>query len=190
MLMKWFVLFAWTALLGLTATPVHAQDALWGKRNGIRAGYQIAQVYAEDDQVDGDLDGLYVGYERGITLAAGIVSLNTGLEYQQNGHRADADNFRRIHYLGIPVGLRARLGPVFAQAGINGLFRISETYTVNGADALNDDNASDLFDAAAHAGAGLRILALTLEVRYHCGLTTGANGNQNRYWQAGATISF
>ena len=190
MLKTWLALFACPAFLGLAATPMHAQDVLWGKHNAIRAGYQLAQVFAEDEQVDGDLGGMYVGYARGITLAAGLLSLNTGLEYQQNGHRADADNFRRIHYLGIPVGVRVRLGPVFAQAGMNGLFRISETYTINGADALNDDNASDVFDAAVHAGAGLRILAIAFEVRYHAGLTTGANGNQNRYWQAGAAISF
>jgi hypothetical protein len=190
MLKKWIALFACTALLGLTATPVHAQDVLWGKRNGIRAGYQLAQVYTGGVQVDGDLDGFYVGYEHGITLGAGIVSLNTGLEYQQNGHRADADNFRRIQYVGLPVGLRLKLGPVFAQAGLNGLFRIAETYMVNGTDVLDEGNASDLFDAAVHAGAGLRILVFTLEVRYHHGLTTGANGNQNRYWQVGAAISF
>lgn len=190
MLNKWFVLFAWTALLRLTATPVHAQDVLWGKRNGIRAGYQLAQVYAGEEQVDGDLDGFYVGYERGITIVAGMISLNTGIEYQQNGHRADADNFRRIQYLGIPVGLRLKLGPLFAQAGVNGLFRVGETYTVNGVDVLDEDNESDFFDAAAHAGAGLRILVFTFEVRYHHGLTTGANGNQNRYWQVGAGMAF
>jgi hypothetical protein len=190
MMDKLFALFAGTALLGLTTAPVQAQDVLWGKRNGIRAGYQLAQVYAGDDQVDGDLDAFYVGYARGITIGAGILSLNTGVEYQQNGHRADAGNLRRIQYLGIPVGLRVKLGPVFAQAGLNGLVRIAETYLVNGTDVLDDDNASDFVDAVAHVGAGFRILAVSLEARYHSGLTTGANGNRNRYWQFGAGLAF
>lgn len=188
--MKQRALIAAAVLVGLTISAGHAQNVLVGKRNGIRAGYQLAQVYAGDDQVDGDLDAFYVGYERGITLGAGILSMNTGLEYQQNGHRADADNVRRIHYLGIPVGLRVKLGPVFAQAGLNGLFRVAETYTINGNDALDDDNASDFFDAAAHVGAGFRFLAFTVEARYHQGLITGANGNRNSYWQFGAGLAF
>ncbi|MFD2203470.1 outer membrane beta-barrel protein [Shivajiella indica] len=158
---------------------------------GFRGGYQSSGTWNDGDQVDGDLPGFYVGIFKNSRIGLGdLLMINYGLEYIQNGHKSDDSNYRSIDYLSIPLALRVKLGPVYAQGGINGNFRIGEEYLLNGSDVLNDNNKTSGFDVPAHIGLGFKILMISIEARYHYGLMDVNNGNANRYFQIGAGISF
>jgi hypothetical protein len=116
--------------------------------------------------------------------------LHTGVEYMQKGYRTDDANFRRMDYLSIPVGLRAKFGPLFAQVGVNGNFKLSEKYEVNGSDALNSSNETNSFDLPAHIGLGMKGLIFQIEARYHQVFLDVNNGNKNSYQQIGKAIDF
>lgn len=158
---------------------------------GVRAGYQVAQTNNGGNQIGGNLGYFYLGGFKNNKLGIGsFLMFHTGLEYMQKGHRTDDANFRRIDYLSIPVGLRAKFGPAFAQIGINGNVKLSERYQVNGSDALNSSNETNSFDLPAHIGLGMKILIFEIEARYHQGFIDVNNGNKNSYLQIGAAIEF
>ena len=54
----------------------------------------------------------------------------------------------------------------------------------------SDTDKTKWFDIAAFAGAGIKILFITVEGRYHWGLLEAREGLYNRYFQLGAAISF
>jgi hypothetical protein len=158
---------------------------------GFRGGYQSAGTWNDGNKVDGDLTGFYVGIFKNSKFGLGeLLTVNYGLEYMQNGHKNNDSNYRSIDYLSIPLALRVKLGPVYAQGGINGNFRIGEEYLVGGSDVLDDTNKTSGFDVPAHLGIGFKILMISIEGRYHYGLLDVNNGNTNRYFQLGAGISF
>jgi len=158
---------------------------------GIRGGFQSAGTFNNGDRVDGTFGNLYVGVFKNSKFGLGsLLTLNYGLEYMQNGHQANDNNFRKIDYLSFPLGLRVKLGPVFAQGGVNGNFKIGEKYLVNGTDILDSTNKTGRFDLPAHIGLGFKLLMITIEGRYHHGLLDVNNGNRNSYLQLGAGISF
>lgn len=156
---------------------------------GFRGGYQTAYTNNNGSQIDGSLGNFYLGVFKNKKLGVGdLLRLHTGIEYMQNGHRANDANFRKINYISVPVGLRVKIGPLFAQGGVNGNFRISEKYEINGVDALTDTNKTSTFDLPAHVGLGFKILILEIEARYHQGFMDVNNGNKNSYLQIGLAI--
>lgn len=176
------VLFLGLALMQL---EVNAQGI------GVRAGYQTASTTNNGNQVAGSLGSFYLGGYKNIKLGVGdLLRLNTGLEYMQNGHRTNDTNFRSINYLSIPLGLRAKLGPLYAQGGINANFKIGEKYEVNSQSVLNDTNRTSSFDMPVHIGVGFRLFVIDIEARYHHGFMDVNNGNKNSYLQIGAAFGF
>lgn len=183
--MKTFVLSAFILGLVFMGFEGNAQGF------GVRTGFQAAYTNNNGNQVGNSLDHFYLGIFKNRRLGVGsLLTLNTGLEYMQNGHMTNDSNFRRMTYLSIPVGLRAKIGPVFAQGGVNGNLKLSEKYQVNGADALNDSNKTNTFDLPLHIGLGLKVFVFEIEVRYHQGFIDVNNGNKNSYLQIGAAIEF
>jgi hypothetical protein len=158
---------------------------------GVRTGYQEAYTYNEGNRVGDGLSHFYLGAFKNHKFGVGsLLMLHTGVEYMQKGHRTDDANFRRINYLSIPVGLRAKLGPIFAQVGVNGNYKLSERYEVNGSDALDSSNRTNSFDLPGHIGLGFKLLIFEIEARYHQGFLDVNNGNKNSYLQLGAAIEF
>jgi hypothetical protein len=156
---------------------------------GVRAGYQVAYTNNNGNQVGGSLAHYYLGAFHNKKLGVGdLLTLHTGLEYMQNGHRTNDANFLRMNMISVPVALRIKLGPLFAQGGFNGNFKISENYQVNGLDALNSTNKTNSFDLPAHIGLGLKFFILEIEARYHQGFLDVNNGNKNSYFQLGLAV--
>jgi hypothetical protein len=183
--MKKFILFAIFISMMSLSLETFSQDI------GIRGGFQSAGTWNDGEQVDNSLGAFYVGVFKNTKFGLGsLLTLNYGLEYMQNGHQADDNNYRKIDYLSLPIGLRVKLGPIYAQGGVNGNFKIGENYLVNGTDVLNDNNKTSSFDLPAHIGLGFKLLMINIEGRYHYGLLDVNNGNRNSYLQIGAGISF
>lgn len=179
-------------LIGLVISGLSAQDEKQGRIGGIRAGYNGASMYMEDNQYPSSEvhTGFYAGFYRNNKIIP-LLYFGTGLEYVQNGVQFDADNKRTMHYLSMPIDLRVKVGPVFALGGISPSFKVAEKIIeVGSSNNPGSGDKSAVFDAPLYIGAGVKILFFTVEARYHWGLLEVYNGYYNRYLQIGAELSF
>ena len=163
----------------LLTANTFAQDK--NKKWGPRLGWTSATTFNDGNQVQGSFGSLYAGIQRKGKFV-GPVKLLSGVEYIQNGHRNNDDNYRKIHYLSFPLGVNVDIGPLFADAGFGLKFRLGETYKVDGEDV---DNNSDFLDIPFFIGAGVKVLFFNIEARYNWGLLDVNDGNRNRYFQLG-----
>ena len=159
-----------------------------GQSHGVRAGFQASGQFEGSDQQFGTLNTFYVGVFRNDDIAP-FLDWHKGIEYMQAGFYSDDDNFRRIHTISVPIALRAKLGPVFALAGLGANFRVGETFELLGTDVLDDDSKANFFDLPLLLGAGVKIAIITIEARYGYGLLEVNDGINNAYLQLGVGVS-
>ena len=158
---------------------------------GIRAGYQNS-IWSDKDgsQPFDPLQNFYVGFFKDNKLIP-AVHFGIGLEYFQNGYRVNSTDKRVLHTLSIPVYGKAKIGPVFALAGIGANFKVSEKIFVNDvASSPTSEQKSKTVDFPLFVGAGAKFWIFTVEARYHWGLVDINHGLHNRYLQLGAGVSF
>jgi len=168
-----------TLTLGFISFSGNAQD------NGIRAGWNYAGTCANGDQFEGSLPNFYAGIFRNNKFG-GIFALHTGLEYLQNGWKADDNNYRRLHVLSVPVGLRVKLGPLFALGGAGLNFNVGEN---NEGFVANAAPKNNVFDLPLFLGVGFKIAIVSIEARYNWGvIDANSLGQQNQYFQIGAGL--
>lgn len=171
---------------GLLCADVQAQVKEFGIRGGVQASVLSGSEGASDP-----LTAFYAGvYADHAILMSGFVSFSPGMEYMQAGSWTDADNYQRIHYLSVPLAVRVRFGPWFAQTGLNANFRLAEKLISNGQDVLDDDNRSGFFDLPFQVGAGVRIGQVALETRLNLGFLDVNNKDSLSSLQLGLCISF
>jgi hypothetical protein len=179
-------------LIALMTSGLSAQDENKDRIGGIRAGYNAASMYMDDNEypISEVHTGFYAGFYRDNKIIP-LLHFGTGLEYVQNGVQFNADNKRTLHYLSMPIDLRVKVGPVFALGGISPSFKVAEKVIEVGTPRNpGSDDKSAIFDAPLYIGAGVKILFFTVEARYHWGLLEVYNGYYNRYFQIGAGLSF
>jgi hypothetical protein len=186
---QFFYPFILIAFIAFTTETVQAQ----GKRNiGIRAGYQISGLFEGSDRLAGTSN--YGGFYAGAFKEKKIIPFlhwGVGLEFCKNGAEL-ADNSRQvINYLGVPVYLKAKVGPVYALLGVQPKVKIGEKIIIND-ETTNptDEQKSKTFDLPAFGGLGVNILIVSLEARYHYSMIETNHGARNAYLQFGATLHF
>lgn len=185
-LFKWLLATVVTVLL--IGFDAHAEDG--HKKNGIRAGYQSANILKENGDEFDPRSGFYIGYYR-VTKIVPLLSFQSGLEYIQCGATGDLDSEVRLNYLSIPLSARLKLGPVFVLGGVNANFKIVEELEVAGVEVdINADNESPFMDVPVHVGVGVNFLFLCAEARYHYGLVELNDGYHNSYLQVGLGLHF
>ncbi|MGB0391246.1 MAG: hypothetical protein ACPGD5_06735, partial [Salibacteraceae bacterium] len=158
---------------------------------------QLSNIYDKnnDSKALGDnYNSFYIGLFAEKKLIP-LLKLDYGIEYNSTGFRDESlagvnTDFTR-HNLAIPVNLKLKLGPVFAMGGVAPSFGLSTKSEIGG---VEFDTEPELFDAPVFLGAGVKIMMLSIEARYHWGTRNmtkidGANTNQ-RYFQIGAALSF
>ncbi len=169
-----------------------AESALaQGKKNfGIRSGYQISGLFNGSDRVSGTSN--YASFYAGAFKEKKIFSflhLGTGLEYCQNGADMDNGNKHVIKYLGLPIDLKAKIGPVYALVGVQPKFKLSEKILINDKKTNPaDEQKSSFMDFPAFGGMGVNIFFLSIEARYHYSIFEINDGIRNAYLQLGATL--
>ncbi len=160
----------------------------YGQEFGARAGWQSAATYNDGDKVQENLNSIYLGIYRIRPIGPGnLLHWVGGLEYSQQGHKDNDDNFRKIHYLSLPLALRLQFGPAHLTGGINTNLRVAEKVLLMGED-VTDQTETEFLDFALQVGAGFNFGRLGVEARYHSGLLDVNEGNKNRYLQIGASI--
>ena len=180
------------ALVACLINKGNAQDDK-PQKNGIRVGYHAASMVYEGSKPDESktLSSFYAGFFRSKKIG-GVLHFDSGIEYFQNGLKYTNNSKRVLHTVSIPLGLKLKLGPVFAIGGAAPNFKVAEKIDISG-NNINpiETDKSNWFDVAAFAGAGVKIWILTVEARYHWGLLEARDsGLYNRYFQLGAGISF
>ncbi len=138
----------------------------------ITAGWSAADLVIDGEEVTDVRHGFFGGVRKDFKLAP-IFSLNTGILYVQKGATfkfGDAESEWELDYLELPVGLKAKLGPVFATAGLSANIRINSQ--------IDGEKTSDIedFDVNAFAlssslGLGVKILMFSVDARWQYGFT-------------------
>ena len=185
--------FLFTAAMCIGVLALHGQDNKESQKlGGVRAGWHYAFLEEEGAKPDtaSALNSFYVGFFRDTRIVP-VLHFGSGLEYFQNGMEFPNNSSRVLHTVSIPLDLKVKLGPVFALGGIAANFKVSEKLKIDGEYVtLLDSNKTNWFDLPVFVGAGLKILFITIEARYHWGLLEARDGLYNRYFQLGAGISF
>ncbi len=175
----------------LLAGVLLAQDDDTEKSNGIRGGFHMSDLVGEDD-----LDtrsGFYFGYYRN-WFKIPLLSVSGGLEVNTAGAKADdVDSEFRLTYLTLPINGRLKLGPFYADLGIDAAVKVNEKFLIGGEEfEIIDENEGETFDVLAHVGAGFKFLFLGVEARYRYALTEvyANNGYRNTGLQVGLITFF
>jgi hypothetical protein len=183
-------------LLGLTFTTATAAHAQFG----VRVGGNAAKLHTKDVTYGYADSNAKLGYQVGLTYQLQLtkwLALVPEVQYskeqltfsQANYAMADAgfssDSRQRLHYLNVPVLVRASLGPVYVEAGpqasvLLGGSLVGTSYSYNGWTGTTtsydfDQPASDhyqRFEVGPCVGLGVTLPAgLGLSVRAYRGLT-------------------
>lgn len=182
-----FLLSIFIATMAISIQSVQAQ----GKRSiGIRAGYQVSGLFEGSDRVAGtsNYGSFYVGAFKENKIIP-FLHWGTGLEYCINGAEFGDNSKQKIHYLGLPVHLKAKVGPVYALLGVQPKVKLSEKIFIDDEKTSpTDEQKSKTFDLPAYGGLGINILIVSIETRYYYGLIETNHGARNAYLQVGATL--
>jgi len=180
-------------VLVFTVFTVKGQDKSDNKKiGGVRAGFHSASMVMEGSKPDtvNNYNSFYVGFFRDTKIAP-LLFFGTGLEYFQNGMKYPRNSTRVLHTISVPLDLKLKLGPVFALGGAAMNIKVKEKFDIGDYSMTpSDSDKTKWFDVAAFAGAGVKILFITVEGRYHWGLLDARDGLYHRYFQLGAAISF
>ena len=178
-------------VLLVISTDGHAQKD--GDRvGGLRFGWHHSAFYDDGNAVsDADpMQSFYAGFFRDNKIVS-LLSFGSGLEYYQNGIKYSDDNKLALHYVSVPLNVKIKLGPVFALTGFAPSFKVAERIITDGNSSTpSDDQKSEWFDVPFFVGAGVKIIFITIEARYHWGLLEVNNGLNSRYFQLGVGLSF
>jgi hypothetical protein len=162
-----------------------------GREFGLRAGVMGALTYNGGEMVEDALASLYGGFYVGRPLGSTFFpSWISGLEYTQYGYMTDDQNFRRLHYLGVPLAVRLHFGPWHLQTGVSANFKFYERWVDNGDDILYLGNRSFWFDLPIQLGGGVKISDVIIEARFHFGWLDVFEGNKNNALQLGLAYVF
>jgi len=156
--------------------------------NGIRLGCHMARLSGEEE---GDARiGFYEGYYRNL-LNVPLYSLSLGLEYHTAGGEIGAYE-QRLNYISLPLNNRFKLGPAYADLGVEMAILVIEKWRQDHSEIdIPDGYEAERTDLLLHAGVGCRVVAnLSVMVRYRMGLMDVYEGYRNIGWEFGVCSHF
>ena len=174
---KVIVIFSLLVLGNLTFKSL-AQD----KKFGIRGGYQTSYLTQDGDKTGSSKSGFYLGAYKD-TKVFPFLHVNTGLEYSQMGASNLDNGDYTLNYIGVPLALKAKVGPLYALAGSGFNVKVAEKGNPY-------DSSAKWFDIPAYVGAGFNILFVAVEAKHTWGLTDINNGLSNNGFQVGLSMRF
>ena len=187
--MKNLIILLSISIMFFIAKPTYAQSE-GHKVGGIRAGWNYSQYFNDGNALLGteDYSSFYVGVYRDTRIVP-MFHFGTGIEYYQNAAFSNDNNKRVLHYIGLPLYLKFKIGPVFALSGFEPSFKVGEKYTLLGQE-VNPTESANWFDAPFFLGAGVKVLFITVDIRYNWGTIDAFGSAKSQYLQLGGAISF
>jgi hypothetical protein len=165
-------------LLVLFMASISISSFADGKK-GIRAGYQMSNFYYNGSGMNDAYGSFYIGIFKEHKIVP-MIHIGSGLEYSQLGSYTDNDNKVQMHYLSIPINVKAKLGPFYATLGASASFKVGEKWTIKGIEADPLEKANS-FDVPVFVGAGFQFLMFRVEARYHWGTMSLYDNTLNPY---------
>ncbi len=145
-------------ILGLFIAGNLAFKGLAQEKNfGIRGGYQTSYLTQDGDKIGSSKSGFYVGAYKD-TKVFPFLHFNTGVEYSQLGASNLDNGDYKLNYVGVPLALKVKVGPLYAIGGSGFNVKVSENGTPF-------DDKAKWFDIPAYVGAGFNILFVAVEAR-------------------------
>ena len=179
-------------IINCISISVFAKDTEKKNNSGIRGGFQSSTLVMDGatPYEANSLNSFYVGFFNENKIVP-MLHFGKGLEYFQNGIAYSSNSERILHTLSVPLYFKFKIGPVFALGGAGANFKVSEKFTAGDYEVSpSDATKSNWFDIPVFLGAGVKILFITVDARYHWGLLDVRNGLHSRYFQLGAAVSF
>lgn len=171
-----------SVVLLFTVLTIPFAHKLYAGDFGLRAGWQSALLTFSDADNSDALSSFYVGAFKENSIIP-FLDYGLGLEYAQMGGSDKTFGDYKLGYVGIPLYLKAKVGPVFAVAGSGINFNVSET------DDIYPESVNAI-DVPVYAGLGLKFLMLSIEARYHWGMIEIHEETKNAYLQVGLAVQF
>ncbi len=170
---------------------INAQDKDKPARIGIRAGWNYASMFIDNDELPGidHSNSFYIGVFKEKKLVP-FLRLGSGIEYLQNGYKINDNVSRDLSYISVPLYLKVKIGPVYATGGTGFNFKIGEDLPGDASQDPLNNKKTNFFDMPLQLGAGLKILMFSVEARYNWGMFNVNNNASNQYLQLGFTVSF
>lgn len=139
------------------------------------AGWSNADLTQNDSSTD-IRNGFFAGVRKDFKIIP-MLFLNTGLLYVQKGASIDylgeGKDDLKLDYLDIPLGLKFKIGPVFATGGVSANFRLNSSF-----DGEKIDNIKP-FDLTSSVGIGAKFLMLSVDLRWNHSLGDIVENNEN-----------
>lgn len=160
----------------------------------ITAGWSFADYVFDDAATSTDgKSGFFVGARKDIKIIP-MLHFNTGLLYTQQGAviKGLGDDITvKTSYIDIPVGLKFKIGPVFATGGISGNIKVGDNFD----EVFGDEVELKGFDWAYSFGLGAKIAMFSLDLRWNNSFgdiikdSDGGGELKNSYFLVGLGIS-
>lgn len=170
--------FIGVVALILTVLSANAED----KNIGLRMGYQNSVMSIDGNKIGSSGNSFYVNAYKDTKLLP-FLFFHSGLQYSQSEASIENHDYK-INYLGAPVAVKAKFGPVYALGGAAFNVKLNEN------NRPEDFSSAKWFDTNAFVGGGFKVLFMTIDARYHWGLTDINNGIKNNSFQVGLGLRF
>jgi len=155
------------------------------KNIGIRAGYLKSHMSYQGDKMGSSDNNYFMTIYKDSKLFP-FLYFQSGLEYTRMGGSYN-NQTRSVDYLGVPLALKAKVGPVYAFGGASFNVKLSENGTFPDTPFAGKNK---WYDSNAFVGAGIEIIIFTFDIKYVRGLTDVNNGIKNNGYQMGLGLRF
>jgi Outer membrane protein beta-barrel domain len=175
-------------LISLLALSLAAVSVPLSAEIGIRGGYMESNLKKSGS---GLFENHYSGFYAGLFTDNRIIPMlhfGSGLDYYQSGSQVDDNNKVVLHYISVPLSLKAEIGPIHIFAGVQGAIRVATDLTIQGQSTPAEGYSG--YDAGGFVGVGLKFWVIGAEAKYNWGFVDIKDGYKNNYLQAGLTVWF
>ena len=168
-------------IIGLTIVLIWALSAQAQEgKIGLRVGYQHTMMKVDGSKIGSAGNSFFLNVYKDTRIIP-FLFFHSGLQYSQA--KADInDNNYTLNYLGVPIGLKAKIGPLYGLAGATFNAKISEKNSPYG--------DAKWYDTNTFVGLGFSMLMLSIEGRYAWGMTDINSGIHNDAFQIGVGVRF
>jgi len=154
------------------------------------AGWSNSTFTGDNTNMLENRNGFFAGVRKDFKLIP-FLKLNTGVLFTQQGAGFKNEDIAdyELSYIDVPVGLKFKLGPIFATGGLSANFKIGEDI---GDVPENQDPDIKAFDMVYSVGLGVKILMISLDLRWNNSFIdiTRADGEaKNSYFLVGLGFS-